>query len=314
MKYIISIALVLIVFTKMDARKMDPNMVAYQEVNIDNTLFGTLSYQPSQKNQPIVLLIAGSGPTDRDGNSVAGVTCDAYKKLAALLNKNGIATLRIDKRGVADSADSLMQEKDLRFDTYIDDAKKWIQFLRDENKFGKIIIAGHSEGSLVAMNAANEADAFISLAGAGFPAAVLLKKQLKGKLGTLESTVMKQLDSLVNQQSVTLINPMLASLFRPSVQPYLMNWFGHDPTLDLQKVKKPVLIVQGKKDMQVGVADAQQLKKAMPKAKMIILPNMNHVLVDVKNNTENTASYTHAEFPITAALAKSVISFCKSVK
>ncbi len=314
MKYLLPLVCFIIIGLQGKARRIDPKTIVRNEVSIDNKLFGTLSYQPAVRNQPVVLLIAGSGPTDRDGNSAAGVNCDAYKKVAAILNKNGIATLCIDKRGVAASADSTLKEKDLRFDTYIADANRWINYLHELNKFGKIIIAGHSEGSLVAMNCANNADAYISLAGCGFPASVVLKKQLKGKLGTLEMQVMKQLDSLTKQQSVTLINPMLASLFRPSVQPYLMNWFAHNPAKDISKVTKPILLIQGKKDLQVSALDAQQLKKAAPKAKLLLLPNMNHVLVDVKNTEDNTASYNNAQLPVNAQMVNAIISFCKSIK
>jgi len=145
------------------------------------------------KPVPVVLLIAGSGPTDRDGNSPAlpGKN-DALKMLATDFAMNGIASLRYDKRGIAQSASAATKESDLRFETYVDDAVAWCNQLH-EPRFSGVVIAGHSEGSLLGMIAAKKCGAagFISLEGAGFPAADILRTQLKGRLPELVQFVRK---------------------------------------------------------------------------------------------------------------------------
>src|SRR5690606_11236335 len=119
---------------------------------------------------PVVLIIAGSGPTDRDGNSplLPGQN-NSLRLLAEGLAQRGIATLRYDKRGIAESANAELREADLRFNTYVDDAAALLSRLHDDARFSRVSVVGHSEGALIAVMAAQKAavDAIVSIAGAG---------------------------------------------------------------------------------------------------------------------------------------------------
>jgi alpha-beta hydrolase superfamily lysophospholipase len=242
-------------------------------------IYGTLAL-PASTPAPLVLIIAGSGPTDRNGNAPQ-LNDDAYKLLAAALVRHGFASVRYDKRGIAASALAATAEHDLRFDTYIDDTVAWLQMLSTDRRFSKVLVAGHSEGSLLGMLAVQRAPAaaYISLEGAGRPAAVVLREQLKPKL---TPALYAQADAIITQlqrgQLVTDTPPELTALFRQSVQPYLISWFAYDPAVEIAKVKLPVTIVQGTADIQVTMADATALHAALPSSKLVVVEGMNHVL------------------------------------
>lgn len=285
----------------------------------DLTLEGTLS-MPSNtsKKIPVVLLIAGSGPTDRDGNGPTGgiVSSSSYRILADSLNALGIAVLRYDKRGIAKSkpADlSMMKEENMRFEHSIQDATGWVQQLKGDKRFSKIVIAGHSEGSLVGMVAAQESNAsgYISLAGAGRNITEVLKEQLKTLPEQLRTTAYADLDSLRDGLRVQKPHIMLMNLFRPSVQPYMISWMKYDPAVELKKFKGPVLLIQGKRDGQVAVSEAELLKAARPDAALLRFDNMTHVLKDAADATPqaNLKTYKDPTQPLTSGLAKAIADF-----
>ena len=241
-------------------------------VPVDTSLHSTLLLpKETEKQMPVVLFISGSGPTDRDGNSpmLPGKN-NSLLMLAEGLAMNGIASLRYDKRGVGESAKAMVAEADLRFETYIDDAVAFCEQLRADKRFSAVVIAGHSEGSLIGMVAAKRCNAsgFISIAGAGRPAADILRTQLAGKLppelATQSDAILKDLEA----GSTTDKPPVeLSALYRPSVQPYLISWFRYDPAKSIAALSVPVLIVQGTTDIQVSVDDAKRLAAAAPQAR-----------------------------------------------
>lgn len=249
-------------------------------------LFGTLVLPPGSGAHPVVLIIAGSGPTDRDGNSPAPIapgktlSTDSYKLLADALAAHGIASVRYDKRGIAASAKAMSGagESSARFDTGVDDAAAWLRMLRGDSRFSKVIIAGHSEGSLVGMVAAQRApaDGFISLEGAGRPAAVVIREQLVAR-GVPLAMFGPILDSLSAGKAVENVPAGLEALFRPSVQPYLISWFHYNPAAEIAKLPYHVLVVQGTNDIQVSAVDAKALAAA-PNATLLTLNGMTHVL------------------------------------
>jgi alpha-beta hydrolase superfamily lysophospholipase len=256
------------------------------------TLYGTLSLPTGRGPFPVALIIAGSGPTDRNGNNplIPGKS-DTYRLLAEALASRGIASLRYDKRGIAKSAAAAPPESDLRFEMYVNDAAAWQRQLRDDKRFSKIIIAGHSEGSLIGMLSAQHApaDAFVSLEGAGRRGSTVLLEQLKKQL---YPSVFAQVQSVVNalQSGHTVTLPSswpapLKGLFSPTIQPYLISWFKYDPAVEIAKLRIPVTIVQGSADVQVTMQDAQALKAAAPKAKFVVVPGMNHALRYYPNTT-----------------------------
>ncbi|MBK6820709.1 MAG: alpha/beta hydrolase [Bacteroidetes bacterium] len=274
-------------------------------------LSGTLTLPAhAHGNMPLVIIIAGSGPTDRDCNG-QGFKSDAYKKMAAQFALNGIATFRYDKRGVGKSIVANMKEEDLLFNQSISDAQSVIANFEKDTRFSKIIIAGHSEGSLVGMMCAQANHKYISIAGVSKQAHDLLKIQLKGKLGDLEKSTFLKLDSLANGQDIACDNPMLMSLFRPSVLPYLKSWFKINPVDEIKKVKCPILIINGTKDLQVAEINAQSLKEANPKSTLLIVPDMNHCLTEIASDKQedNLASYNKPELALSKKMIDSMILF-----
>lgn len=276
---------------------------------------GTLSVTDKSKKSPIVIIIAGSGPTDRNCNSPMGIKTDAYKMISADLAANGISSLRFDKRGIGKSKAAMTAEKDLRFDIYVDDVVEWINMIKKDKRFSLIFLLGHSEGSLIGIVASQKTrtDGLISVAGAGKSADKILKDQLKGKISQQlydESNTI--LDSLKAGYLVKKVNPMLLTLYRPSVQPYMISWLKYDPAIEIQKLKIPVLIVQGTTDLQVSVEDAKLLSASKTDARLIIIENMNHIMKESDSDRQkNMATYSNPELPLKSGLTDEMVKFIK---
>jgi pimeloyl-ACP methyl ester carboxylesterase len=193
----------------------------------------------------------------------------------------------------------------------------WIALLKKDTRFSKIIVLGHSEGSLLGMIACNRtaADAYISLAGAGSSADKILKEQFKAQPKLIADEANAIIDSLVAGKNVEKINPLLLNVFRPSIQPYMMSWFRYDPAKEIARLKIPVLIIQGTTDLQVKEKDANDLFAAKPDASLSIIKNMNHVLKDVDDLTvKNQGSYYNAALPLKPELMKVLLTFIKEIK
>jgi pimeloyl-ACP methyl ester carboxylesterase len=242
---------------------------------------------------------------------------NSLKMLSDSLLSHGIASLCYDKRGIAESVAAGSDESALRFENYIDDAVAWIEKLKSDNRYNKIIVIGHSEGSLIGMIAAARAnaDGFISMAGAGFKAGDILKTQLAAQPEAIKNACYSAIDSLEAGKTVSEVNPMLYSLFRPSVQPYLISWFKYDPRVEIRKISKPVLILQGTTDIQVSVQDAENLKEALPTATLSIIDGMNHILKDAPADRQaNIATYSEPDLPIDKELIKDIVDFIKNLQ
>ncbi|MBC5815184.1 MAG: alpha/beta hydrolase [Candidatus Eremiobacteraeota bacterium] len=274
--------------------------------NIDGTLM-----LAGKRPSPIVLIIAGSGPTDRNGNSL-GLTTDAYKLLAADLARVGISSVRYDKRGIGASKAAGPPEQDLRFETYVNDAVDWTNLLHADSRFSRVVIAGHSEGSLIGIVASQRApvSALVSLEGAGRPAATVLREQLKPKLSAdLYAKADAALTLIQAGHSVTDTPPQLAALFRPSVQPYLISWLKYDPAVEIAKLHIPVTIVQGTADIQVSMEDAIALKSAGKSFRFLVIHGMNHVLKHAPNTSTQAAiakGYTDPALSVEANVVRAI--------
>lgn len=277
---------------------------------------GTLLYPTSSKKIPVVLIISGSGPTDRNGNNPM-MTNNSLKMLAEGLSDNGIASLRFDKRGIAKSKDSTLNEKNLRFENYIEDTKDWVELLKKDSRFSEIIIIGHSEGSLIGMIASQGKDVskFISIAGLGVPAGEMLDKQLKAQAPFISALALPIIEKLENGKTVDSIPQMLYTVFRPSVQPYLISWFKYDPSEEISKLKKPVLIIQGTTDIQVDVSNAKKLAEANKNAELKIIEGMNHVLKEAEaDRQKNLLTYNDPDLPLKEGLIETITEFIKQTK
>ena len=282
-------------------------------------LKGTLT-QPAAPAEDAALIIAGSGPTDRDGNSASlPRKNDCLKMLAAGLAGAGIASLRFDKRGVGASAPT--PERALRLETLVEDGYDWLERLADLGPYRRISIIGHSEGALIGALVARRAPVagFVSLEGAGMTAQDTLLRQLRAQLaGPLLEAVEDIVGRLAAGRRVDPLpqavasEPAVVAMFRPSVQPYLISWFRYDPAAVLAHLDMPVLVVQGQYDLQVGIEDADRLAAANPRARRLLVDGMNHVLKEVPaDRAANIAAYSRPDLALAPSLIPALVGFLR---
>jgi pimeloyl-ACP methyl ester carboxylesterase len=286
-----------------------------EEIEINTLIKGTL-FSPKKVNNEtkLVILIAGSGPTNRNGNSIIGGVNNSLKFLAEGLTKNGIAVFSYDKRGLNKVDGKTIDEKSVVFDDFINDTKDVIVYFKAQKKYSKIIIAGHSEGSLIGMVAANEkADGYISIAGAGRPIDEIISEQVEKNSPFLKEKVDKSLAILKEGKTFENKNPMLESLFRESVQPYMISWIKYNPRDEIKKLKIPILIISGTNDIQVPETDAKLLQDSNPKSKLVIIENMNHIFKEIKIDEDNLKSYSNSKLPVIPELIECISKFVKSI-
>jgi len=273
-------------------------------------LSGTLTVPILKGTFPVALIIAGSGPTDRNGNN-AQMKNNSLQMLAHELAAQGIASLRYDKRGIGKSASAMISEELLRFENYVEDAKDWATQLKTDPRFNKLIIIGHSEGSLIGMLACEQADAFVSLAGAGRPIDVILKEQLTEQLSGQKKLLRAANEGLSKLKEGKLVKDApveLFGLFRPSVQPYITSWMKYDPAVEIAKLEIPIVIIQGSTDLQVKEEDARMLFMAHPlDSRLIIIEEMNHVLkIAPADRLKNIETYSKPELPLAEELVRTL--------
>jgi len=275
-------------------------------------IYGSLKLPNEDGQFPIVLIIAGSGPTDRDGNNTMGLNTDSYKMISDTLAMHGIASLRYDKRGIAKSYYTGFSEADLTFDDYVTDATNWIEKLKNDSRFTKILILGHSEGALIGSIVTNQQtiNGFISVAGTAQRADSLILEQLSTQPDYIKIEAQAIIDSLNKGIIVSNVSQALYSLFRPSVQPYMISWFQYNPKTEISKITSPVLILHGSTDLQVKSSEAQLLAENNSNAEIKIIDNMNHVLKNASSDyQENMATYSNPNLPLSDNFCDLLIDF-----
>lgn len=273
------------------------------------------------KDAPIILMIPGSGPTDRDGNNPLGVRAAPYRLLAEGLAGQGIGSVRIDKRGMFGSQGAVTDANAVTIDDYVLDTGAWVDAIRARTGDRCVWLLGHSEGGLVALAAAAKVDhlcGLVLVATAGRPLGDVLKEQLHANpanaplLGAADQAI----DELSGGRRVDAakLPPALAPLFNPAVQGFLISTFVLDPSVLAGKITMPLLIVQGRRDLQVSVADAQRLKQAAPRATLVTLPDTNHVLKHVGSDerSANLAPYAATDLPLAPGVVDGIARFVKS--
>jgi len=276
------------------------------------TINGTLLTPISAEKRALVILIPGSGPTDRDGNNVA-MKNNSLKFLAEGLTSNNIATYRFDKSVLSYTKEDKAKVDSLTFDVFTEEAKSVIQYFKMANDYSKIIIAGHSQGSLVGiLSSKNTCDGFISIAGAGRTIDEILLEQISKQAPFLKDETAIVLNELKKGNMIDEFNPMLNSLFNKSVQPFLISWIKYNPQLEIKKLKIPILIINGTKDIQVNITDAELLHVANSDSELVLIENMNHIFKEIKGDVnENMSSYTNPDLPIMKTLITSIVEFIK---
>jgi pimeloyl-ACP methyl ester carboxylesterase len=283
------------------------------------SLKGTLWRLKGGKVGPGVVIIAGSGATDRDGNQ-AQVKTNNLRMLAVALAGRGIASLRFDKRTLATSRLANMNERTIRFDQFVSDAGRWIRLLKRQKGISRVFVAGHSQGALVGTLAVikEPVAGLIVMAGPGESIGTVLRGQLVR--AKLPKVLLDEANAVISQmekgREVPKVSRFLYSLFRPSVQPFLISWMKHDPARALARVKAPVLIVQGGQDLQVPTRQALILKKATPDARLVLIRDMNHVfkVPAGPSRADNIRTYTNPTLPLAPGLASAVIDFVLKTK
>jgi alpha-beta hydrolase superfamily lysophospholipase len=268
-----------------------------------------LAIPPDVERPPVALLIAGSGPTDRDGNG-PGITPATLKKLSQQLVARKIAALRYDKRGAGGWKAEFGRPEDFRFKDFVDDAVSLANYLHNSGKFSKVILIGHSEGGLVAILAARQTpvDRLVLLATSARRQGDLLKAQLTQTLPPdVFKPIANAIDAIMAGQIVDPTPPGLS--LPPPMQPGIASVFSEDPILPLKLIKRPTMIVGGGRDRQVARLDFDGLAAASPAAKTLWLPDMNHVVVDVADEADDLAAYNQPERALNTALVDSVVAF-----
>jgi alpha-beta hydrolase superfamily lysophospholipase len=270
--------------------------------------------QPKENpSSTLVIIHAGSGATDRNGNQ-AILQNNSLKMLAEALEQNGIASLRYDKRAIGESKVEGFKEEEYRFDDLVKDLKSWIIKMDSEYDYKNIVVIGHSEGSLIGMLACLNnplTDKYISIAGPGRPADEIILDQLSAQGEGIGDMVLPYLQKLKSGDTIGSVPMSLMSIMRPSVQPYVISWFQYNPAIEISKLKIPVLIIQGDTDIQVAVSEAEMLHSAAHNSKLVIVKNMNHVLKSCKSMEYKSqmATYGNPELPLPKKFVKKVVKF-----
>jgi uncharacterized protein len=269
-----------------------------------------LTVPPDVERPPVALLIAGSGTTDHDGNGPQAKPA-TLKKLSEQLVARKIATLRYDKRGAGGWKPEWGRPEDFRFNNFVDDAAALVDYLHSSGKFSRVVLAGHSEGGLVAILTARRVpvDRIVLLVTAARRQGDLLKAQLEKKQlpPDLLQPIVKAIDAIMAGQIVD--PPPEGFTIAPSMQPGLASAFTEDPIPPLKLIDQPILIVGGGRDRQVARLDFAALSAASPTAKTLWLPDMNHVLNDVTDDADDLAAYTQTERALDAELIDTVAAF-----
>jgi alpha/beta superfamily hydrolase len=279
------------------------------EISVNSFIDGTLLIPESAEDPPLVILIAGSGPTDRNGNQ-SFMKNNMLKKLAEALSKDGVATFRYDKRIVKQLITRTF-DKNIRFDDFVNDAKSVVSYFKPS--YSSIIIAGHSQGSLVGLLACEtEVDGFISLAGAGNTIDQIILEQISKTAPFFVEDTKRVFEILKSGETTTDFPPALASIFNLETQPFMSNWMQYNPQEHIAKLEIPTLIINGTKDLQVTTSEAQLLKERKPDAELVIIENMNHLLFEINgDDLENSKSYNEMHHPIITEAITVILNFMK---
>ncbi|MBN2867404.1 MAG: alpha/beta hydrolase [Flavobacteriaceae bacterium] len=281
------------------------------EISVNKHIDGTLLAPNNITKPDLAILIAGSGPTDRDGNQNF-LKNNSLKKLAINLTKNKIATYRYDKR-IVKQLKSNNIDKDIMFDDFVTDAKSVIDYFKNSQNFNKIYVIGHSQGSLVGMLAAKDrADGFISLAGAGQSIDQVIIEQVNKTAPNFTEDTKRVFETLKQGKTTTDYPMALSSIFNIEIQKFMINWMQYNPTEVIKSLEMPVLVINGTKDLQVSENEAKLLKEANKEATLKIIENMNHVLVTIEgDDLENSKSYAETQRPIAEGLIEVITDFIK---
>ncbi|MCB0462630.1 MAG: alpha/beta hydrolase [Flavobacteriaceae bacterium] len=285
-----------------------------KDITINEFIDGTLLIPNDVEKPNLAIIIAGSGPTDRNGNQNM-LKNNSLKKLAEELSKEGLATFRYDKRIVKQIRKNNV-DMNIRFDDFITDAISVLNYFKNNDAFNKVYIIGHSQGSLVGIVAAKEgADGFISLAGAGKPIDEVIIDQVTATAPMFAEDTKRVFSIMKEGKTTTDFPQALISIFNLEVQPFMMSWMAYNPQEEIRGLEIPVLIINGTKDLQVSEDEANLLHSANTNSTLKIIEKMNHILVPIEGDTlENSKSYNESQRKISGELIQSIVVFTNNNK
>lgn len=286
----------------------------------DAALKGTM-LSPKAAGAPVMLIIPGSGPTDRDGNNPLGVKAASYRLLAEGLAERGIATVRIDKRGMFASAAAVPDGNAVTIADYVSDVSSWVGAIRKRTGARCVWLLGHSEGALVALAASGEVKdvcGLVLVAAPGRPVGDVLREQLKANPANapILDQALAAIAALEAGKPVdtATMHRGLMPLFAPQIQKFMMSLMSYDPAKLLAGYEGPVLILHGQRDIQVSEQDSRRLKGANSQAVLAILPNTNHALKSVSSDdrSANVATYGDPSLPLAPGVIETIADFVES--
>lgn len=302
----------LILISNLCFSQNEENTFLSSELSITKWIDGTLLIPEQNEANKLAIIIAGSGPTDRNGNQNFLIN-NSLKKLAEELTNNGIATFRYDKRIVKQIRQGNV-DNNIKFDDFINDASDVITHFKTSNQFSEIFVIGHSQGSLVGMIASQDkVNGFVSLAGTGQNIGDIIIEQINSTAPMLKEDT-EQVVSILKAGKTTNDYPLaLSSMFSKDIQPFMISWMAYNPTNIINSLNCPVLIVNGTKDLQVSVKEAELLKRANDNSNIVIIEKMNHVLIEIEgDDLENSKSYNESFRKISPTLIENITNFIKS--
>ena len=284
-------------------------------------LRGTMLTPEGATQAPVMLLIPGSGPTDRDGNNPLGVVGSPYRRLVEALAAEGVATVRVDKRGQFGSAQATFDQTGPTVEAYAADVRAWAAHIRDLTGRDCIWLGAHSEGVLMVLAAAQDLDGvcgLVLIAGGGRRLTDVIREQITSNPANppevLEQTerALKAIEA-GQRFDASSFHPALQPLFGPHAQSFLINVSRYDPADLVKGYRGPVLVVQGATDVQVLVKDAERLAGARPGVELAVIEGMNHVLrIAPADRAANIASYADPAAPLAPGVAEAIAAFVKA--
>ncbi|WP_299900013.1 alpha/beta hydrolase [uncultured Aquimarina sp.] len=280
-------------------------------VRVNRFIEGTLATPYSDDKVPLVIFIMDAGAINREGNDRMSKN-DAFKLLATQLAKQGVASYRYDKRLFKIDAFGI-RENEISIDHFIEDAAAVVSYFQKNGNYTKIIIAGHGQGSLIGMIAAkNNVDGFISIAGNAQSIDQIVVQQLEKQAPGLDKSAAVAFSDLKEKGRAMNYDPALESIFGYQLQPFMKSWLKYTPSEEIKNLDIPILILQGDKDLQVEVSEAEKLKEAVPNAEYVLIENMNHILREIKGSRlENHKSYNEYWLEIMPEVTTAIASFAK---
>ncbi|GGH39707.1 alpha/beta hydrolase [Mangrovimonas yunxiaonensis] len=278
------------------------------QITINELIEGTLLTEEGSTPSKLAIIIAGSGPTDRNGNQNF-MKNNSLKKLAEAITQESVATFRYDKRSVKLIKQGKIDNSNILFDDFVTDAKAVIAHF--SQNYDNIYVIGHSQGSLIGMLAAkDQAAGFISLAGAGKSFDAVLLEQIEKTAPMFADASQKTLAVLKQGQTTKEYPLALVSLFDESLQPFMISWIKHNPQSIISTLNMPCLIINGTKDLQVSEAEAKLLDEAAQKSSLHLIKNMNHVLFTIEGgDLENAKSYNESSRTINPEMVAAISKF-----